>query len=203
MNINFDTYFLEYVKTDDIFNDILNFLNSHSQHKTIKHLLNVSEKGTEFAEKYGENIYKIKLAAYFHDISVIIPNENKIEYAEHYNIKILDEERIFPMIIHQKISREIAERIFGLKDIEILNAIECHTTLKAFPTRLDMILFIADKIKWDQEGDPPYLEEIETGLKNSLENGVKNFIKYWTDNKHPLKVVHPQLIEAYKYFENK
>jgi HD superfamily phosphohydrolase YqeK len=35
--------------------------------------------------------------------------------------------------------------------IDILDSISCHTTLKANPAKLDMLLFISDKIKWDQK----------------------------------------------------
>jgi len=203
MDINFDKFFLEYVRTDDIFQDIINFLNKNSKQNTLKHSISVSEKGIELAEIYQENLFKIKLASYVHDISVVIPDNIKIQYAEYYGIKILEDEKVFPMILHQKISREIAGRIFGINDKDILNAIECHTTLKAFPTKLDMILFIADKINWDQEDTPPYIKDVESGLKISLENGVKIFIQYYMDNKHKLKVLHPLLIEAYKYFKDR
>ena len=63
-----------------------------------------------------------------------------------------------------------------------------------------MILFIADKIKWDQEGIPPYIDIIEKNLKKSLNNGVKEFLNYLMDNKQQLKVLHPFLIEAHEYF---
>jgi HD superfamily phosphohydrolase YqeK len=124
-----------------------------------------------------------------------------MEFLKKNNQSKTKEEKLFPMIIHQKISKEIAEKIFEITDKEILNAIECHTTLKANPSKLDMILFIADKIKWDREGEPPYLGITEFNLKTSLESGVMVFINYLMENKKELKIMHPQLIEAYKYFK--
>ncbi|OLF95341.1 Hydrolase (HAD superfamily) [Bacillus licheniformis] len=37
------------------------------------------------------------------------------------------------MIIHQKLSKVMARDLFQVADEDILNAIECHTTLKKIP----------------------------------------------------------------------
>jgi len=199
----FDNIFSKYTKTGNIFDDIVNFLIKNDKIKTMEHSIKVAEKGVELARDFNENEYKIKLASFLHDISAVIPNDLKIEYSEINGIEILREERIFPMIIHQKLSKNIAQKIFQVNDMDVLNAIGCHTTLKANPSKLDMILFIADKIKWDQEGIPPYIDIIERNLKISLNNGVKEFLNYLMDNKHQLKVLHPFLIEAHEYFNRK
>jgi len=196
----FENIFSKYTKTDNVFDDVVNFLIKNDKIKTMEHSIKVAEKGVELAIDFNENEYKIKLASFLHDISVVIPNDLKIEYSEINGIDILKEERIFPMVIHQKLSKNIAQKIFQINDVDILNAIECHTTLKANPSQLDMILFIADKIKWDQEGIPPYIDIIEKNLKKSLNNGVKEFLNYLMDNKQQLKVLHPFLIEAHEYF---
>ena len=190
-----------YKKTGNIYSDIMNVLLVNNFSKTIVHSKNVAEKGMELAEIFQEDKNKVKLAAYLHDISVIIPNDKFIDFAKYFGIKIIKEEKIFPMIIHQKLSKEIAKNIFEINDIEILNAIECHTTLKAKPSKMDMILFIADKIKWDHEGVPPYLNIIEQNLEISLENGIKVFLDYLMDNKNELKVIHPLLTNAHIYFK--
>lgn len=78
----------------------------------------------------------------------------------------MEAERKFPMIIHQKLSRVIAKEIFKVEDEEILNAICCHTTLRKHATKMDLVLFVADKIEWDQKGTPPYLIEIKKNWEN-------------------------------------
>jgi HD superfamily phosphohydrolase YqeK len=114
-----------------------------------------------------------------------------------FNIDLFDEEIEFPMIIHQKLSKEFAKLYFGVQDTDILNAISCHTTLRSNPTKLDMIVFLADKISWDQEGKPPYLELIMNGLETSLELGTLNFVTYLVENRKSLRVVHSWLLDAY------
>ena len=108
---------------------------------------------------------KAAIAGYLHDISAIFPNEVRIVVAEEFGIEILEEERKFPMIIHQKLSRVIAKEIFKVHDEETLNAICCHTTLRKHATKMDLVLFVADKIEWDQNGTPPYLVEVKRDRK--------------------------------------
>ncbi len=54
----------------------------------------------------------------------------------------------------------MAQEIFGVTDTLILNAVGCHTTLRAQPTTLDKVLFVADKLVWDQPGTPPYAQAL-------------------------------------------
>lgn len=185
--------------TNNVFIDGIRLLNEYDKHIVAEHSQRVATKAEELAVIFGENSEAAKLSGVMHDISAVIPNENKIAVAESLNIDILLEEREFPLIIHQKLSRKIAEVTFGVTDKQILNAIGCHTTLKANPTRIEMILFIADKLEWDQGGTPPYLSIVQEGLKESLEHGVFAFINYLFDNKSKLKVLHPWLVDAYDH----
>ena len=140
---------------------------------------------------------KAKIAGYLHDISAVIPNSDRIDLAEDLGIDILQEERDFPMIIHQKLSAIIAKELFSINDLEILNAIGCHTTLKAKSTLLDQVLFVADKIRWDGKGKPPYLNGILAALEESLQAASFYYIEYLYKQKDSLKVVHPFLVDAY------
>ncbi len=52
-----------------------------------------------------------------------------------------------------------------MEDEEILNAISCHTTLRKHATKMDLVLFVADKIEWDHNGTPPYLVEVKKRIR--------------------------------------
>ena len=189
-----------YQKTEDIIFDVQNLFLKYDKIHIFEHSKNVSIKAVQLANKFSVDSDKAKIASYLHDISGVIGDNEKIHFSESLKIDILEEERLFPLIIHQKLSKEISERIFGIQDKDILQAISCHTTLHGNPSKLDMVLFIADKIAWDQAGEPPYLKIIERNIDHSLEEGVGAFIQYLMENKDNLKVVHPWLIEAYNYF---
>lgn len=93
------------------------------------------------------------VAGLLHDIGGVYPNHQRVEKAELFGIELLTEEREFPLIIHQKLSKYLAREHFKITDENILSAIECHTTLKENFTELDLIVFLADKISWDGGDD--------------------------------------------------
>ncbi len=176
-------------------NEIKQYLVSKNCEKTYYHCMEVGEYAYQLGEKYLTSPEKVSIAGYLHDISAIYPNNQRISVAQKYGIELNEAEMAFPMIIHQKISKSIAKMDFGIEDNEILSAIECHTTMKKNYSDIDLVLFVADKIKWDQEGKPPYLDGLLQALNCSLENAAYFYIDYIL--KHDIKVVHPWLWDAY------
>ena len=176
-------------------NEIKQYLVSKNCEKTYYHCMEVGEYAYQLSEKYLTSPEKVSIAGYLHDISAVYPNNQRINVAQKYGIELNEAEMAFPMIIHQKISKSIAKMDFGIEDNEILSAIECHTTLKKNYSDIDLVLFVADKIKWDQEGKPPYLDGLLQALNCSLENAAYFYIDYIL--KHDIKVVHPWLWDAY------
>ncbi|HHX0247237.1 TPA: bis(5'-nucleosyl)-tetraphosphatase (symmetrical) YqeK [Enterococcus faecalis] len=176
-------------------NEIKQYLVSKNCEKTHYHCMEVGEYAYQLGEKYLTSPEKVSIAGYLHDISAVYPNNQRINVAQKYGIELNEAEMAFPMIIHQKISKSIAKMDFGIEDNEILSAIECHTTLKKNYSDIDLVLFVADKIKWDQEGKPPYLDGLLQALNCSLENAAYFYIDYIL--KHDIKVVHPWLWDAY------
>ncbi|MEM5110484.1 bis(5'-nucleosyl)-tetraphosphatase (symmetrical) YqeK [Enterococcus faecalis] len=176
-------------------NEIKQYLVSKNCEKTYYHCMEVGEYAYQLGEKYLTSPEKVSIAGYLHDISAVYPNNQRINVAQKYGIELNEAEMAFPMIIHQNISKSIAKMDFGIEDNEILSAIECHTTLKKNYSDIDLVLFVADKIKWDQEGKPPYLDGLLQALNCSLENAAYFYIDYIL--KHDIKVVHPWLWDAY------
>ncbi|MGH1277734.1 bis(5'-nucleosyl)-tetraphosphatase (symmetrical) YqeK [Bacillus basilensis] len=183
--------------TGKIENDIKDFLLKYNHEFTYKHSIRVANKARKIAEMFYGDEEKAAIAGYLHDISAIFPNDVRIAVAEEFGVEIIEEEREFPMIIHQKLSRVIAKEIFKVKDEEILNAICCHTTLRKHAKKMDLVLFVSDKIEWDQNGTPPFLVEVKNGLEKSLEHAAFAYISYLWERKDTLKVIHPWLEEAY------
>ncbi|MGE6399687.1 bis(5'-nucleosyl)-tetraphosphatase (symmetrical) YqeK [Bacillus cereus] len=190
-----------FTPTGKIENDIKAFLLKYNKEVTYKHSIRVANEAREIAKIFYEDEEKAAIAGYLHDISAIFPNEERIAVAEKFGIEILQEEREFPMIIHQKLSRVIAREIFKIEDEKVLNAISCHTTLRKHATKMDLVLFVADKLEWDQIGTPSYLIEVKKGLGKSLDHAAFVYISYLWERKDTLKVIHPWLEEAYWYLK--
>lgn len=188
-----------WLQVHDVSTDSESLLRLHGCEHTALHSKHVAEEAARLANRFGIDPICARIAGYLHDISAIIPNHQRIAIAEELGIKILPEERTFPMIIHQKISKAIARDLFSIQDTAVLDAIECHTTLKAQPSRMDLVLFVADKIAWDQAGTPPYLHQLQSDLDKSIEHAALVYLSYMWEQREKLRVVHPWLKEAYSY----
>ncbi|GAK01234.1 bis(5'-nucleosyl)-tetraphosphatase (symmetrical) YqeK [Geomicrobium sp. JCM 19055] len=162
-----------------------------------EHSLEVAREAKALAKTYGEDAHEAFRAGLLHDIGGIVPNENRVSVATQLEIDLYEEEHIVPMIIHQKISKVIAKEIFHIEDQRVLTAIETHTTLHKQPSMLDHIVFLADKLKWDQGGEPPYRDELRKAMQQSLEQGSFYFVNQLYHSPS-LKIVHPWLRDAYE-----
>jgi predicted HD superfamily hydrolase involved in NAD metabolism len=177
--------------------DVPIFLRHHGCSKTARHCAMVAAEARRVAEYVGENAEQAEIAGWLHDCSAIFPTADRVSVARQWGVPLLLEEEQLPMIIHQKLSRILGAEVFGVRDALILDAVECHTTLRVNATRLDKVLFVADKIAWDQEGIAPYHHKLLTALEQSLDHAVFVYLKYLWGRRHSLKVLHPWAREAY------
>ena len=183
--------------TGDLQFDVANFLRHHNHTDIAAHCLAVAKETRRLARAYNEDEEAGFQAGLLHDISVVFLAEERGEAAKRLDIEILPEEKVFPLIIHQKLSAYMAKEIFAISNHVIVNAVGCHTTLKANASIIDKSLFVADKIKWDQQGTPPYLKDILLALDSSLDEAAFCYLNYMWQKKSQLRVIHPWLREAY------
>lgn len=190
-------YLLDLNLTNDLKNDIHSFFLAHHDYETLRHTLTVASEAKRVARIYGADPVKAEQAGLLHDISNVVPVIKMLSVAKELSIEIMDEEYKYDRIIHQKLSKAMAEEMFNIKDQEILNAIECHTTLKPQSSLLDKVLFISDKISWELPGEHQYLLEIRDKVnEQKLNDGILIYLNNIWEQRTKLKLVHPWLIRA-------
>ena len=185
------------MKADCLIDSIRDIYRSSHKEKTLTHVEAVAETAAWLAGIHGLDIQKVRLAALLHDISAVMTPQDMYETAKARDMQIDLAEEKYPFLLHQRISRIIAEERLGIEDCEILDAIECHTTLKKNSGPYDKAVFIADKISWDQGGTPPYADELRKLAERSLTEACLYYIQYQFDN-HLLLMPHRWITEAYE-----
>lgn len=190
-------YFHGILLTGEPHSDMIAVLRRRRFEKTIAHSLRVASEAKRLAAHFGADPLQAELAGWLHDISAIVPPQERLPLAESLQIEILPAERTAPMLIHQKLSEIIAREALGIRQPEVLSAIGCHTTLKANAGFLDKVLFVADKIQRDQPGEPPYLAELLVRLECSLDEAALCYLEYLYQRRAALPVLHPWAMEAY------
>ena len=202
MNSNLQPYFGQFSLSGNLQNDVTAVLLHHQFPKIAGHVRRVAQEAKRLANQFGADPMAAETAAWLHDISAVIPNEARVEMCQLFNVPIFPGEADFPMILHQKLSAVVAQAVFGVTDTAVLSAIGCHTTLKAGASLLDKIVFVADKIKWDQPGEPPYLVEIETAVAHSIDDACRVYLRYLWQQRKTLRYIHPWFAAAHEELAN-
>ena len=117
--------------------------------KRLRHIANVAVRALNIARREGlpyENVY---LSAILHDIAKyqVDNKEYSIFYENGVEIKVP-----YP-VAHAYLGKEIAEKEFGIKDSEILDAIKYHTSGRANMTKLEKLIYVADMLEEDRNYD--------------------------------------------------
>lgn len=174
----------------------------HHKEKALRHVEEVAETACRLAKDYGLDTEKVNLAAMLHDISVIMTPQEMYETAVSRGMPMDPSEEKYHFLLHQRMSKIIANEMFSVSDPDILDAVECHTTLKKNAGRYDQVIFIADKISWDQEGKPPYYDILKEKAAESLDDACYFFIRYQFDH-NLLLMPHRWIMEAYEDLQGK
>ena len=198
MHLKLQPYFAQFSLSGELGRDVTAVLIHHQLPKVAGHVSRVAQEARRLAIQFGADPMGAETAGWLHDISGVIPNNVRVELCQTFNVPVLSGEAAFPMILHQKLSVVVAREVFGVTDTAVLSAIGCHTTLKAGASLLDKIVFVVDKIKWDQPGQPPYLVEIETAVAHSIDDACRVYLNYLWQQRDSLRYVHPWFRAAYR-----
>lgn len=136
--------------------------------KRFKHVLGVEEMCVILAEKNGADIEKARTAALLHD------------YMKETNIEVLKEmckdvpeikgyETLLE-ILHGFAGAMAAEKEFGIKDTDILNAIKYHTIGRENMSLLEKIVYIGDAVEMGR--NYPCVDEIRKETLKDLDSGI-------------------------------
>lgn len=165
--------------------------------KRFYHSKCVVDRAIEYAEIYGENKEKAKIAGICHDIAKEIPKEEILSICEKYGVSLDETEKENKSLIHGKLGAKIAEVDFGCTS-DICNAIKYHTTGKENMSLLEKIIFIADCTGIDREYDNT--ETLYELAKKDLNEAMILYYKTeLIDMLERGKTVHIDSIKAYNF----
>ena len=109
-----------------------------------EHTIGVAYTSVCLAMRYGEDLHKAELAGLLHDCAKCIPDDIKLDKCKRNNIPITKAQEQSPSLLHAKLGAFIAADHYRIKDQDILNAIENHTTGHPAMSLLEKIVYISD-----------------------------------------------------------
>ncbi len=165
-----------------------------------QHTLGVAYLASSLAMCYGLDPERLFTAGLLHDCAKNIPNEEKYSLCKQYKIKLNEVEKRAPYLLHSKLGAYIAEKDFGIKDKEILNAIRYHTTGRPDMSLTEKIVFVADYIEINRT-EAPNLKEIREMAFHDIDDAVRKILidtlDYLSKGSRP---VDPTTKETYDFY---
>ncbi len=158
------------------------------------HSLGVMERAGELAKIYGEDIEIAMLVGIAHDMAKELSDEEMIRYAEENELEMDEIERKMPSLLHGRIAGDICKKRYGYTDA-MSRAMDLHTTGYKNMTKLDKILYVADKTEPNrkfsdlEEAVEICNKDLNKGMLYCLDIALKENIKKG-------KVIHPNTIIA-------
>ncbi len=132
------------------------------------HTQGVRYMSAALAMAHGADIEKAEVAGLLHDCAKCLSDSKKIKICDKNNIEISKVERSNAFLLHAKVGAYIAREKYGIKDVEILDAIRYHTTGRAEMRMLEQIVFIADYIE-PRRNKSKHLPEIRLAAFRDLD----------------------------------
>ncbi len=126
--------------------------------RRFEHSLRVRDTALKLAEINGVDSQKAEIAALYHDCAKIEDKEVLLEKSKEFDLILDDYMLENHELIHAHLGARMAEKSYGIKDRDILNAIKYHTTGRDAMSLLEKVIYMADYI--EPKRNFPGVEEV-------------------------------------------
>jgi predicted HD superfamily hydrolase involved in NAD metabolism len=162
-----------------------------------EHVLRVVEQATRLAGIHGIDPEAAKMAALGHDILRAHSDERLLTIAEEQGHAIDAVDRLEPVLMHGPLAVPILREQYGVVDADVLGAVAAHTTAAPRMSRLQKLLFVADKIEPHKIERRPPIERVRELADSDLDAALRAYLDYHVlvalDERWPL---HPNTVAA-------
>lgn len=172
--------------------------------KRFEHSLGVEYVSGCLAIVHGADVEKALIAGLLHDCAKCLSAEEKISRCKKHGLPISSVELENPELLHAKLGAFYAMEKYGVKDEEILSAIEFHTTGKPAMTIMEKLVFVADYIEPNRKVLPEIAEirkEAFTDIDRSIVHILRNTLSYLDSGE--CGSTDEMSVQTYNYYMNR
>ncbi|MBE3518769.1 MAG: bis(5'-nucleosyl)-tetraphosphatase (symmetrical) YqeK [Firmicutes bacterium] len=127
--------------------DKLEFLSRYLGRDKIEHCMRVAASAREIASRFGADPERAELAGLLHDVARDLAPEEILRLAVEHGIMVTQVGRASPVVLHGGVGAALARSELGVDDEEVLMAISSHVTGRRGWTRLEQVVYLADKVE--------------------------------------------------------
>ena len=192
-----DKKVIEYFTMNGLYLD--GIVSTYMSEKRFIHTKSMAQLAKEIAIANDLDPLKAYVAGMLHDIA----KEMDHKKAEKIMNKYYPDYIHYPEVVwHQWLSCYVSKKVFHIKDKEILQAIENHTTASTNMSKLDMCIYCADK--YDRSRGYDSSKQIELCKKDIVEGFKESLKDFYLFSQKKKRDIDPIFFEIYKkYVEEK
>lgn len=190
---------LSYITAHGLYLDTM--IQNYMSSKRYQHSLSVASVAQDIASANGLDAKKAYIAGMLHDIGKEIPEKKARKLMEQYYPEHLDAS---VPVWHQWLSCYLAKKDFKCDDLEVLQAIEHHTTASTSMSLLDMCIYVADKYEPLRGFDSTeMLERAKEDIQEAFIASLSDFYNFSKKKNRPIDDVFFDIYNKYHPKERK
>ena len=166
--------------------------------KRLTHCLGVERAAIELAQRFGVDVEKAGLAGLLHDYAKKLSDQEFLDLIDRHQLDP-DLKNWGNNVWHGMVGIYKIQEDLGVKDTEILRAIEIHTVGSGTMSELDKVVYVADYIEHNR--DFPGVDKARELAKRSLNQAVAYETARTVEHlAHKGIPIYPQTLETYNAF---
>ena len=166
--------------------------------KRLRHCLGVEKAARELAERFSLDVEKAGLAGLLHDYAKKVSDEDFLALIDKYQLDP-DLKKWGNNVWHGMVGIYRIQEDLGVKDADILRAIEIHTVGSGTMSELDKVVYVADYIEHNR--DFPGVDKARELAQRSLNQAVAYETARTVEHlAHKGMPIYPQTLGTYNAF---
>jgi predicted HD superfamily hydrolase involved in NAD metabolism len=143
-----------------------------------EHVLRVTDEAQRLASIHGVDREAAKIAALAHDLLRGQSAERLLTICDEQNYPADPVDRMEPILMHGPLAVPILREQHKVLDADVLGAVAAHTTARPGMTRLQKLIFVADKIEPHKMGGRPPVMRVGDLAEDDLDAAMLAYLDY-------------------------
>ncbi len=157
--------------------EILHYLSNKLDPERLEHVISVQETAVALVRFHQKaDVWKVNLAALLHDVAKWMSDDQLYKAISRFDIELDPIEKIMPALLHAIVGVKNAIELFNVTDLDILEAIRCHTTGNASMGLTAKLVYVADFAEPNREYKEA--EQVRQLAKVDLDRAVHSVARY-------------------------
>ena len=143
-----------------------------------EHVLRVADETARLAVIHGVDRDAARIAALGHDILRGHNGDRLLQIADEQGYGADAVDRMEPILLHGPLAVAILREQYKVLDADVLGAVAAHTTARPGMTKLQKLVFIADKIEPHKMGGRPPVIRVGDIAETDLDAAMAAYLDY-------------------------